>query len=160
MSRSKLIIATLAILLIFAIYFAFFHRSMESFDDADIASLPIINYCDVRNSPWKYDGKIVKIRAKINDFMHGTFLEDLSCADKSYEDLLDDSRTAVTFYKPKRDEIREKYKELKGHTRNPAEVIAVGRFIHEYPERSDDSISQRTSFHFELFSLERPIAVQ
>lgn len=160
MSRSKLIIATLAILLIFAIYFAFFHQSMESFDDVDIASLPIINYCDVRNSPGKYDGKIVKMRAKINDFMHGRFLEDLSCADKYCEDLSDDSRTAVTAYKPKRDKIWEKYKELKGQTRKPAEVIAVGRFTHEYPERSDDSISQRTSFHFELFSLDRPIAVQ
>ncbi len=160
MSRSKLIIAVIAILLVCAIYFAFFHRSMESFDDVDIAGLPIINYCDVRNSPGKYDGEIVKMRAKIGDLVHGVFLGDLSCDGKFYEDLSDDSRTAVTFYKPKRDEIWEKYKELKGQTRKPADVIAVGRFTHEYPERSDDSISQRTSFHFELFSLEPPAPVR
>jgi len=160
MSRAKLIVAAIAVVLVFTIYYGFFHRPIESFDDVDTASLPLINYCDVRNSPGKYDGKIVKMQAKINDFMHGVFLEDLSCADKYYEDLLDDSRTDVTFYKPKSDETWEKFKELKDQVREPVDVIAVGRFTHEYPERSDDSISQRTSFHFELFSLEQPIVVQ
>lgn len=92
--------------------------------------------------------------------MHGIFFEDLSCNEKYYNDLSDDSRTAVTFYKPKVDETWEKLKELKGSTHMPTDVIAVGRFTLEYPERSDDSISQRTSFHFELISLERLIAVQ
>lgn len=114
MSRAKLIVAAIAVVIVFTIYYGFFHRPIESFDDVDTASLPLINYCDVRNSPGKYDGKIVKMQAKINDFMQGVFLEDLSCADKYYEDLLDDSRTAVTFYKPKSDETWEKFKELKG----------------------------------------------
>lgn len=130
--------------------------TLEPFDQVKIAGLPELDYCEVRDNPGHYNGKVVKIKGRLSKFMHGLYFYDARCSVKSYEGLLDDHRTAVTFFDPK---ISELYNTIQGMIKpnvhgEPVDVIGIGRFTREYPTGHTDVISDRTSFHFELFSVE------
>ncbi len=73
-----------------------------------------------------------------------------------YENLLDDNRTGVTFFGPRAAELHDDLKRagIVCCYGKPTSVIAVGRFTREFPTYASDSMSDRTSFHFELFLLE------
>ena len=127
----------------------------ERFDQVNLATLPELDYCELRTNPDHYHGKVVKIRGTLGGFMHGDFFYDERCGVKSY-DLLDDHRTAVTVFEHKRTEVFDTIERIRNPSKwwEPVDVIAIGRFTREYPTGHTDVISDRTSFHFELFSIE------
>ena len=128
----------------------------ERFEELDIAKLPPIDYCELRNSPDHFDGKTVKIRAQIANFGHGYYFNDERCSDKVHDELLDDNRTAVSFYEPQAAKLDDALDQA-GFIccyGEPTSIIAVGRFIRQYPSGGSDRMLDRTSFHFELFSFE------
>lgn len=128
----------------------------ERFEEIDIATLPHLDYCELRKAPTQYDGKIVRINARIANFGHGDYFDDGRCGKKVYENLLDDDKTAVTYFAPRVEELDEALKRL-GFVccdATPLSVIAVGRFTRKYPTSASDIMTDRTSFHFELFSIE------
>ncbi|MGQ0540521.1 MAG: hypothetical protein ACT4O9_01565 [Blastocatellia bacterium] len=138
------------------IYFALLRTPLEDFHKVDITALSETQYCEVKNNPDRYNGKIVRIRAPLGYFIHGAFFEDPQCRDKYYEQLVDDGRTALSFFEPKREELFETYQEIikKKKAFNTIPIIAVGRFEWKYPKGISDGIEDRTSFHFEAYSIE------
>ena len=130
--------------------------TLEPFDQVKIAGLPELDYCEIRTNPERYNGKVVRIRAKLSSFIHGLYFHDERCGVKSYEGLLDDNRTAVTFFEPKRSELYDTVERIRDPNvpREPVEVIAVGRFTRGYPTGQTDHISDRSSYHFELYLVE------
>lgn len=45
----------------------------------DSTNLPIINYCELANNPEKYDGKIVRLSARLYIGLEGSWFADKSC---------------------------------------------------------------------------------
>jgi hypothetical protein len=144
------------LVVITALVASFACSKAERFEEIDIAKLPQIDYCELRDSPDRYDGKIVKIRAQIANFGHGDYFDDERCSRKVYENLRDDDRTAVRYYEPHAAKLRDALKQagLVCCLGDPTSIIAIGRFTREYPAGGSDLMSDRTSFHFELYSVE------
>ncbi len=128
----------------------------ERFEAVDLASLSILDYCAIKNDPSKYSGKVLKVRAPLGDFMHGAFFEDSRCQNQIYPELTDDRRTALSFYEPNSEELHAVLQQILKNRKQIWEtmpVVAIGRFKWEYPRRSTDHIKERTSFHFEVYSV-------
>jgi hypothetical protein len=138
------------------IYALFIRTALEEFHNVDTARLPELDYCEVKNNPRLYNGKIIRIRAPLGQYMHGVFFADPGCANKYYEELLDHGRTALAFFEPKRTELWKSSTEIlkARQSRNAVPVIAVGRFEWKHPKGTSDAIEDRTSFHFELYSIQ------
>ena len=144
------------LVLVTALIFSVACSKPESFEEIEIAKLPQIDYCELRNSPDRYDGRIVRIGAQIGNFGHGYYFDDERCNKKVHENLLDDDKTAVQFYGPQADNVSDALERtgLVCCYSEPTSIIAVGRFTREYPSSGSDRMPDRTSFHFELFSVE------
>lgn len=128
----------------------------ESFEEVDISALQTIEYCELRNDPGKYSGKVVRVNAEMYSFMHGLFLYDERCGNKTFYNFSDDHRTAISYYEAKRDEIWNFLTPLKPFDyKFRFKITAVGRFVKRRPKGFTDSIEDRTSFHFEIFEIEK-----
>lgn len=122
----------------------------ESYEQLNLAELPNVEYCDLKNNPERYSGKIVRLNAQLNWFMHGYFLADANCSGEG-----DSARAAVCFYENR----EEFYKSLERYREphklwEPLKIIAVGKFTFEKPRGSSDGIEDRTSLHFEIYKIE------
>lgn len=134
----------------------YFFRYLEPFDNGKISTLQVVPYCEVKQNPTKYDGKLVKIDARLFWFMHGYFLQDQACSEAIDAKYLDSSRTAILFAEIRGDELHQQLRAFHspGKLFTPVRIIAVGRFTFRSPGGYSDSINDRTPFHFELFSIE------
>lgn len=145
---------TKTIIAITTLMFSVACSKAERFEEIDTAKLPQMDYCEMRNSADRCDGKIVRIHAQIANFGHGYYFDDERCSKKVYEDLLDDDKTAVKFLEPRADELSDALRRV-GFDAKPTSVMAVGRFTREYPTGAgSDHMLHRTSFKFEIFSVE------
>lgn len=124
---------------------------IESYDEVNFTRIPSVEYCDLRNDPRKYDGKIVRINAKLNQFMHGYFLADGNCSSDG-----DEARAAISFYEPNAEEIQNLINQFREPKKlwEPVNIIAAGRFKYERPRFHSDGIEDRTSLHFEIYKIE------
>lgn len=117
-------------------------------------NLPILDNCELVNNPEKYDGKIVRVRAKLWFMIHGYSFISENCTGET-------KQTAVIF--PKSEElgfeIENKIAKDTGlteyHPWNFPEIIAVGRFSRVEPSRKSDSMEDNTYLHFELIEVEK-----
>lgn len=133
-------------------------RYLEPFETAKISTLQVLPYCEVKQNPTKYDGKLVKIDTRLNQFTHGYFLQDNACAEATDAKYLDSERTAILYKKSQYDALYEQLREIQRSKKDrfaPIRIIAVGRFTFRSPGGYSDSIEDRTPFHFELFSIEQ-----
>jgi len=145
-----------ALIFIATVYCLIGCSKTDTFEQVNVATLPQLDYCELRNQSDRYDGKIVKISAHIGNFGHGYYFDDERCSEKIYSDLLDDNRTSVKFFEPKAAELTDVMKNM-GFVccyTKPTNVLAVGRFTRQYPSSFGDPMEYRTSFHFELFSVQ------
>lgn len=153
-------------LLIFALTFLFsvggllvwvyLFPKQELFGEVDLSTLQTNEHCDLRNDPGKYSGKVVRVNAAMYWFMHGLFLYDERCGNKASNNFSDDHRTAISYYEPKSDEIMNFLAPFKPFDhRFRYKIIAVGRFVKRRPTGFTDIIHDRTSFHFEVFEIEK-----
>jgi hypothetical protein len=124
-----------------------FYPTKYSFNEVISAKIPKTNYCEVINSPLKYNNKIVRLNTNLNWFMHGFYLADDNCRGEG-----DTTKTAITFNESFRANRPEYLKELT--SANPVEIIAVGIFRYNVFTGSSDSIEERTRLHFEIYSIE------
>ena len=124
---------------------------VELYDKVNLAEIPFVEYCDLRNNPRKYNGKIIRINARLNWFMHGYFLADENCSGEG-----DSARTAIDVYEPKRDLLWETLKQFKesGKMWKPVKIIAVGRFSYKNWIGGSDHIQDRTPLQFEIYEIE------
>ncbi len=136
-----------------------FNRSSDnsSFDNEKIfESLPILDYCELRNNPDKYDGKIVRLRAGINTGNHGEFLYDTRCpADEKIKTYYD--ATAAVMYIDRLEQ--KKVTDIRSARRSkpwtdPVSVIAVGKFMKNEPTKNDSGMDRNSVFHFVIISLD------
>lgn len=113
--------------------------------------LPVLEYCDLANNPEKYNGEIVRVRTKLNQFIHGAFFADENCSGKG-------KTTAVVFSPKLADEIINK---LKSKTKSEkfgfwdADVIALGKFSRVNPTQESDSLVDNVDLRFEIFEIEK-----
>lgn len=113
--------------------------------------MPILAYCELANNPEKYNGKVVRVRAKLNHFIHGPFFADDNCADSG-------KTTAVIFSPKLENEIINK---LKSKTKSEkfsfwdAEIIAVGKFSRVKPTQESDALVDNIDLRFEILEIEQ-----
>lgn len=123
------------------------------------ADLLVLDYCEVRNNPDKYDGKIIRLKAFVHSGTEGEHIYDERCpADESIKTYYD--ATAAAIYLDKQDykkvtDVRVKRK-LKPWT-DPVEIIAVGKFRKNEPTKNDSSYDRNATFHFMIISVDSAI---
>lgn len=124
----------------------------DSFEDVDLSKIPSVEYCDVKNNPRKYDGKIIRIeKANLYFFTHGYFLADKNCSGEG-----DSARTAIDFYEAKREILNEELKKTRSRAKSsePSEINVVGKFTYKILLGGSGHIRDRTPFQFEIFDVE------
>jgi hypothetical protein len=133
------------------VVWVYYNPPVESYEEVIFADLPVVEYCDLKNNPRKYNGKIVRVKARLNWYMHGYFLADANCSAGS-----GDARAAITFYEPKREEIYKDVENFRERNKlwEPVKITAVGRFKYEKPRGLSDGIEDITSLHFEIYQIE------
>lgn len=153
-------IAVLCLTSLFGITFTFlwfkYNPPMLSYEESLAKGIPSVEYCDLRNNPYKFNGKVVRLTTDLQWFMHGYFIYDASCNDRFEGDGLDESRTAILPYKENWAEIYEylrKFHEA-GKSWEPLQITAVGRFQYKHAKGFSDGIEDRTSFRFEIYKIE------
>lgn len=114
---------------------------------------PILAYCELANNPEKYDGKIVRVRARLWFMIHGYSFLSKYCDGEA-------KQTAVIFPDDKRGlEIENKIAKDIGLTEyNPwsfPEIIAIGKFSRVEPSRKGDLMTDNTYLHFEILEVEK-----
>ena len=113
--------------------------------------LPILAYCEIANNPEKYNGEIVRVRTKLNQFIHGAFFADENCAGR-------EKTTAVIFNPERANEIINK---LESETKSEefgfwgAEIIAVGKFSRVKPTQESDALVDNIDLRFEILQIEK-----
>lgn len=136
-------------------------HTVESTDKEKLEDLPVLEYCDLRNNPDKYDEKTVRLKAEIRVGNHGEYLYDERCpADASIKTYYD--ATAAIIYKNKADEekirdIRDKRIENENSRKlwtDPVNVTAVGIFRKNNPTERDSGYERNAAFHFVINSIE------
>lgn len=129
-----------------------YNQPVYTFEEVISSGAPKTEYCDLVSSPSKYDGKIVRVRANLNWFTHGLYLDDSNCFGEG-----DNAKTAIVFNERVREKLFEamKQKQIFGKPRRPLEIIAVGVFKYKSPRGViSDSIEDRTPLHFEIYNIE------
>jgi hypothetical protein len=150
-SRLSVVLLTFAFGVAATVTSVYYNPPVESYEEAVFDDLPVVAYCDLKNNPRKYNGKILRVNARLNWFMHGYFLADANCSGEG-----DDARAAITFYKPKNEEFYKYLEQFRegGKLWEPLKIIAAGRFKYEKPQGLSDGIEDRTSLHFEIYKIE------
>ncbi len=119
--------------------------------DAQI-ELPTLAYCELANNSEKYDGKVVRVSAKLWFSIHGFKFLDKNC-------YAIEKETAVTFAVERKDEIFAKLaKETDATEYNPwtfPEIIAVGKLYRVKPSRKSDSVIDNAYLQFEIMEIEK-----
>lgn len=112
---------------------------------------PILAYCELANNPEKYNGKVVRVRTKLNHFIHGAFFSDENCAGRG--------KTTAVIFNPER--ANEIIKKLESETKSEefgfwgAEVIAVGKFSRVKPTGESDALVDNIDLRFEILEIEK-----
>ena len=113
-----------------------------------------LSVCDLVNDSAKYDGRTVRVKAKLNFFIHGFSFFDPSCADEK-------KRIGVKFNDEQSSQIEGKLdKEGKPNEYGygmPV-IVATGRFEQVTPSRTSDSIIDNVHFRFEIYEIEKVIS--
>jgi len=125
---------------------------IESFEKINFTKIPTVELCDLRDNPRKYDGKIIRLKSKLNWFMHGYFLTDDKCLGVD-----DESRIATSFYEPKMNELNKQLLSFHDPSRigwEPVEMVAVGRFTYKNFIGHNDGMDERTHLQFEIHTIE------
>jgi len=116
------------------------------------SELPILAYCELVNNPENYDGKIVRVSAKLWFFIHGFKFLDKNC-------YAVENEPAVTFAAGREDEIFAKLaKETGSAEYNPwtfPEVVVVGKLSRVKPSRKSDSMADNAYLQFEILEVEK-----
>ena len=136
--------------------------TLEPFDPSHIQELQTISYCDLRNTPNQYDGKIVRIDTNLFWFDHGYFLTDPACDAATDPKYLDSQRTALTFEDRRSVELLSFLRQYHSPERlfRPIRVTAVGRFTYRATAGYSDAIQDRTPYRFELYSIENVLPLE
>ena len=110
---------------------------------------PILAYCELANNPEKYDGKVVRVSARLWFMIHGYSFLDKNC----------DGETKQTGVVLDSLAIEDKIaKGLGSAEYNPwvfPEIIAVGKFTRVEPSRESDSLVDNTYLRFEIIDVEK-----
>ncbi len=107
-------------------------------DISAAANLPILPYCELVNNPDCYSGKIVRVGARAFWAEHGLFFHEERCSGPSH------GRTAVQLPAANAEEVYNLLMNTCGREcSKPLDLVVIGRFEKD-----------RTSFHFEIKSLE------
>lgn len=118
-----------------------------SADPAASADLPILAYCELVNNLDRYDGKVVRIGARLGGFIHGILFYDENCP----------SQTAVAFPQAaenvRRALIEAAGSQWYGHV--PLDLIVGGRFKKVTPSHESDAIRDTASLRFEIMRVEK-----
>ena len=125
----------------------------ETYENVDWAKIPTVEYCELKNNPRRYDGDIVRLKARLNWFMHGFYLTGGDCSDPGEGHQ---AWMAVGFYKPKREELWPQFDRMQvtGRYGEPADIVVVGRFTYRNFLGGSDHIQDRTHLQFEVHTLE------
>jgi hypothetical protein len=149
--RFGIVVLAFAFSVTVTIFWFKYNPPIESYEEVNFTRIPTVEYCDLRNDPRRYDGKIVRLNTKLNWFMHGYFLSDNNCSGVG-----DEARTSISFYQPNAEEIGNLINQFREPQKRweTVDMIAVGRFKYESPRNYSDGIEDRTSLHFEIYKIE------
>lgn len=148
------------LILSFAIISSCSKQTAVTSDDNNFEKLPVLQYCDLRNDPDKYDGKIVCIKTGINGGQHGEYLSSWQCpADEPNPAYYD---AAAVIYENKEDwnkikQIRERRienKNSRSQYTDPVYVTMIGLFKKNTSTGKDSSYERSAAFHFIVKSIE------
>lgn len=119
-------------------------------------NLPALDYCEVRNNPDKYDGKIIRLKASVHSGVEGEYIYDERCpGDESNRTYYD--ATAALIYLDKQDQKKVTDVRIKRNLKpwtDPVQIIAVGKFRKNEPTGNDSGYDKNAVYHFIIISLD------
>jgi hypothetical protein len=128
--------------------------ALDQMADISAASnLPILDYCELASNPERYNGKIVRVRARLSGFIHGMVISDENCIGV-------DNQAAATYYPPMAEEIRQTLNRARGSDSSmnwlePVNIIAIVRFEKVTPSNESDTIYDTASLQVQIMRVER-----
>lgn len=114
--------------------------------------LPILAYCELANNPQRYNGKTVRVSARLYESRHGILFYDLNCSDG-------DRRSAVIYAPAHIEAIERKLKQAGGSDNwwELLDIIATGTFKKVTPSDATDTIYDTAPFHLEIIRIEKAV---
>lgn len=112
---------------------------------------PELSTCDLANNPIKYDGRIVRVKAKLYFFIHGFSFFDPSCADehKQIGVKFNDRNSQIE------DKLNKEAKPIYGY--GMPVIVAIGKFERVTPSRKSDALIDNAYLTFEIYEIEKII---
>lgn len=150
--RFWIVLLTFAIGITSTIVWLRYNPFIESYENVNFSEIPSVAYCDLKNDPRKYDGKIIRLKnVKLYWFMHGYFLAHEDCLSEG-----DRAKAAISRYEPKRESLWNTMEQFhqKDKMWEPVEIIVVGRFTYKNRFGGSDGIEDRTPLQFEIYDFE------
>ena len=120
---------------------------MPSEEPVSPTQQPILAYCELANNPERYDGKVVRVSARLWFIMHGYSFQDKNCAG-------DAKQTGVVITSPAMEQIAKHLGTPEYNVWDLPEIIAVGKFTRVEPSRESDSVVDNTYLRFEVIRVE------
>ena len=134
----------------FSVYFQVPEIPIEDFS-ISFSELPTLDYCELANSPEKYDGKTIRINSKLYGYIPNPAFLDENCKDLETVVLFNETAFDVILDKIQRDIVRSHKAEDLWFAM--PKIIAVGKFSkNESPENNK---FQNFKFIFEVINLEK-----
>jgi hypothetical protein len=122
----------------------------ETISQTEMAQLSV---CDLANNPEKYNGRTVRVKAKLFFFIHGFSFIDPNCADEK-------KQIGVIFNEKHSLQIEDKLnKEAKPNDYGYGMpiIVATGKFDQVTPSRKSDSLIDNVYLRFEIYEIEKVI---
>jgi hypothetical protein len=112
--------------------------------------LPILTFCELASNSDKYNGKIVRVSARLSGYLHGMLFYGPTCWEG------EDTRVAVSYNSANRAEIECDLRRARGSDNwlEPVDIIATGIFRKVTPSNESDTIYDTASLQFEIIQIE------
>lgn len=118
-------------------------------DFSALGDVPDPGYCELMGSPELYDGRVVRVRARLVMGIHGLTFYDGGCP-ASHEQV------AVLYHPTARARVERALEDAQGPDgrRGPLDLTAVGRFRTVTPSYASDAYEDTARLRFEMMWVE------
>ncbi|HEX8096531.1 MAG TPA: hypothetical protein VF507_00785 [Pyrinomonadaceae bacterium] len=119
-----------------------------------LGDIPNLSYCELVNAADVYDNKIVRVRARLFSFIHGTIIYDGNCPSTREKD----TDAAISFHPTTAEEVRRALTDASGskyYGFEPLDLIVVGRLKKVTPSNESDTVWDTASLRFEIMRVEK-----
>jgi len=120
------------------------------------AGRPVLDYCELANNPERYDGDVVRVRARLWFSMHGYFFLDERCYGDNKQSGIMIPQDGDTWEKIESKIAKDLGVDEFTGWEFPV-IVAVGKFRRVEPSKTSDAVYDNTHLIFEIMNVESAV---